>query len=87
MSISDWLGVEDRDILESHREIADLVQKFKPLSYVPIEEIPERSITGWAFKMNRQGSLLARIRDFQEQLRNFSVTFPNSTDLIDEKKS
>ncbi|TFG34194.1 hypothetical protein EU527_04520 [Candidatus Thorarchaeota archaeon] len=87
LSISDWLGVDDMDILESHREIVDLVQKFRPLTYVPIVKIPERSITAWAFKMNRQGSLLTRISNFREQLRNFSMTFPNSMDLIDERKS
>jgi hypothetical protein len=76
LSISDWLGVEVTDILETHKEITELVQKFGTISYIPTMKIPERSISGWAFKMNRQGSLLERIRDFQEQLISFAKKFP-----------
>ncbi len=79
LSIADWLGVNTIDILETHREITELVQKFGTIRYVSTVKIPERSISGWAFKMNRQGSLLARIRDYQEQLISFtkiSTNFP-----------
>jgi hypothetical protein len=80
LSISSWLGVEDTDILRAHAGITDIVRKFGTISYVPIRRVPERSISGWAFKMNRQGSLLARIREFQEQLISTTRLFTNSSE-------
>jgi hypothetical protein len=78
LSISSWLGVDDADILEAHAGITDIVRKLGTISYLPTERVPEKSISGWAFKMNRQGSLLARIRDYQEQLISINCLFTNS---------